>query len=512
MSNKASNQVHELIRSLSPAEKRYFKLYAERHSADDKNGYLRLFQAIGRQEDYEESTILEEFSNESFIKHFSIAKNRLYHQILKSLDAYHSESSVDAELNRYLHYVEILFQKTLYRQCSRVLSSASKIAIKHEKFPILIQILDWEKKLIEVRSHEESPTLSYDPDKIIQILSRQSKIWDLKSQFFALLFRTGQARSEESAKESLELLEELLKFRNEANDFESNYLINHTESAIHYHTGDYESCLAALILNYELVGEHLEIVRGRPILYHSLLTNLIFVSSKVKDFANSRRFLEESRNLPSKLKIKSTEYIEYRIFTDSYGLELAICNHTGNRERGKILLEILPEKILEWSMMMGEAKRASFYHGLSVLAFTLGDSKEALRWNNELLNTTSIRKAEDSYCFGQIFHAVLHFELEHYELLPNILKSLERYLETRDRKYKFEQHFIELMKRLSTSEKINYSLVFETFKAKIDLLREKDYEKIVFDYFDFSAWAESHIKAKPLEEILSNQLESVKLF
>ncbi|HKK39540.1 MAG TPA: hypothetical protein VJ949_08985, partial [Cryomorphaceae bacterium] len=65
MSNKASNQVHELIHSMTPAEKRYFKLYAERHSGNSKNNYHLLFQAIEDQDEYDEESILKRFKGDS---------------------------------------------------------------------------------------------------------------------------------------------------------------------------------------------------------------------------------------------------------------------------------------------------------------------------------------------------------------------------------------------------------------------------------------------------------------
>lgn len=57
-------------------------------------------------EPYNESAIRSRFRHEAFIRHLAIAKRQLYETILRCLDAYHAESSVDARLNRTLHHVE----------------------------------------------------------------------------------------------------------------------------------------------------------------------------------------------------------------------------------------------------------------------------------------------------------------------------------------------------------------------------------------------------------------------
>ena len=45
MSNKVSNHLFELIKSLNKSEKRYFKLFSSRHTIGEENGYLKLFDS-----------------------------------------------------------------------------------------------------------------------------------------------------------------------------------------------------------------------------------------------------------------------------------------------------------------------------------------------------------------------------------------------------------------------------------------------------------------------------------
>src|SRR6478672_4695196 len=119
MSNKVSDQLFKLIKSLSASEKRSFKLFGAKSGGGGETNYIKIFDAIDAQEEYDEEAILKKYKNNNF----SIVKNRLYENILKSLDLHHANSSIDAQLMRELHCAEILFKKTLYDQCSRLLSS-----------------------------------------------------------------------------------------------------------------------------------------------------------------------------------------------------------------------------------------------------------------------------------------------------------------------------------------------------------------------------------------------------
>jgi hypothetical protein len=157
MSNVVSDNLHKLVKSLTKAEKRYFKVFSSRHIIGDNNNYELLFDAIDKQEVYDEEKLLRKFKDKSFTQRFSISKNRLYSAILKSLDSFHGESSVQAQLHKQLHAIEILYHKSLYDQCLKLLNSARKVAENHECFLLLMEIQRWEKRVLEKDHYEANP-------------------------------------------------------------------------------------------------------------------------------------------------------------------------------------------------------------------------------------------------------------------------------------------------------------------------------------------------------------------
>ena len=200
MSNKASDSLHRLIKSLSKPEKRYFKVFSSRHVIGDENNYQRLFDAIDRQEEYDEEKLLKKFANDAFVNRFSIAKNRLYQSVLKSLDAYHANSSVEAQIKRQIHAAEILYNKSLYDQSLKILRSVKKIAERHEKITSLIEISRWEKRILEKDQYEGlgKKDLKRILDSDLALTARidtYNELWNIKSRIFRNLYVKGKARS-----------------------------------------------------------------------------------------------------------------------------------------------------------------------------------------------------------------------------------------------------------------------------------------------------------------------------
>ncbi len=512
MSNKASSNLHELIRSLSSVEKRYFKLFSERHSTKSKKNYLKLFDKIDSQDEYDEDEIINVFKNDAFIKHLSIAKNRLYHQILKSLDAFYAQDSAEAEIGRYIHYGEILFQKTLYQQCERILNTAKKMALKYEKWGALIQIIRRQKRLAEIRHYEKGKKSEIDQlrkleAEALQKLETESKLWYEKSHIFYNLFTKGQVRDKELARKMLPAVKELdVLSNNSPKSFESTYLNYHTQSAYYFSTGDYPNSYKSLKANAELMEENLDMIKDEPSLYISVLTNLIYVCAKLNYFDKLNSYLNKTRNLPKPLSKRVTEDLELRIFINSNSLELAICSIKGDVARGIPLVSETINGLEQWKPKMSDVRLASFYQYFSTLYFINGDYKNALKWNNELLNSIAIDKTEDQYCFSQMFHLLIHFELGNIDIIPHSLKSLGRYLETRKRHFRFETHFLEFMKQVSREGQKDHSDSLNQFLTEIRALESDQYEKAVFDYFDFIAWGEAKSSQTPLSDVLANKV------
>ena len=79
-----TDDLFQLIKSLKQTEKRYFKIFASIHVKGEQNNYVKLFDAIDRQQEYDEKALLENLHGETFVKQFAVTKNYLYKLKLKT--------------------------------------------------------------------------------------------------------------------------------------------------------------------------------------------------------------------------------------------------------------------------------------------------------------------------------------------------------------------------------------------------------------------------------------------
>lgn len=130
-----SNNLFQLIKSMTRGEKKHFKLASKKHLIDGGSDYLRLFELLDKSEFYDEDAIIEKLKGAIDSKGFSSKKYHLYNLILKNLREYHSNSknkSARIALQESWTNIYILLDKGLIKQAISSISKARKIAALYQ--------------------------------------------------------------------------------------------------------------------------------------------------------------------------------------------------------------------------------------------------------------------------------------------------------------------------------------------------------------------------------------------
>lgn len=515
MSKTASDSLFRLIKSLSGPEKRYFKVFSSRHTLGEQNNYVTLFDAIDAQNMYDEQVILKKFRKQAFTNKFSIAKARLSDAILRSLDAFHANSSIDARLKRELHCAEILYKKTLYDHCAKVLISARRTALKYEKHSTLLEIFLWEKRLIEKDNYAGMDdaainAMLHDDEMIAEKIKNFNDYWNIKSRFFMLLNRTGKVRNQKELANFKKIIDNtLLKAEDKALSYETKYLFYHIYSAYYFGIGNYEKSYENLTRNVELIESNTELFKEEPNIYFSVLTNLIYIGSQLKKYDEVFLYLKKLRSIPETLDTSKNEDLEVKLFSSANSIELTLYIQMGEFEKALNLVPRIEEGLERYSGKMNKVREAYFYSNIAIACFAMGKHSSALKWINDLLNNVGIDESQDIHCFTQLLNLIVHMELKNDSLLPYTFKSTHRYLSSRNRVYKFENAFLDftgkIMKAQKREEQTGY---YKELHSKLLELAADPFEKTVFEYFDFISWTESRIHRIPFRQVVEEKAQS----
>lgn len=176
--NKRKEDVQALVQSLNKEEKRHFTLlFGHKGGTDAPPLFYQLYSI------YEKDDIT--FSKENIapsIRAFAGTKQRLYENLLRTLRDLNSDSSTNILVQNKLTNVELLYNHSLPEQSVLELNKAYYEARKFEKFGLMLQLLDWEKRLNIVLSEPTRP-LSEIKKEEREILKKFAQQMDLESIF-----------------------------------------------------------------------------------------------------------------------------------------------------------------------------------------------------------------------------------------------------------------------------------------------------------------------------------------
>jgi hypothetical protein len=515
MSTKVKESLFELIQSLSKSEKRYFKLLSSRHTIGDENNYVRLFDYIDKQEAYNEDALFKEFKGEAFLHRFSITKKRLYDHILSALDAFHSSSSIDAQLFKMLHSADILYTKSLYDQCGRILRSAEKLAEKHEKFALLAEVRKKQKKLFENNGYfdstiEELKEIQKKDQQISNEIVLYNALWQLKSELFYILSRKGKARSEDESAAYTAIYEKLPQDLNVVEmPFETAYLYNHIRSAYWFAIGDLEKSYVYLRLNLQTFEGREGVIEPNLNNYFSLLTNAIFVSETLGYHHDSTEYLKTLKSIPLRFEVAGNEDMQIKLFASTFSIELSLLTHRGDYSEADAIVPLIERGLMGFGDKISPVRKAFIQFKIATIQLGLGNYSGALKWINLILNDSDLDDSEDILSCTQILDLLVHLEMKHGQLLPYALKNTQRFLKTRNRLYTFERVFLQFVsKRIKCSNDIDAEVLWEELYTDLSAIKEDSFEGLALEYFDFISWAESKFKKKSFTDILKEKFNS----
>lgn len=494
---KPSTELFDLIKSLTKSEKRFFKLSSSLQTGE-KN-YLKIFDAVDKQSEYDEAALKHQFRKETFIKHFPSEKNHLYKLILKSLRSYHSDNSVSSVLKQELKNIEILHNKALFKECNKFLMRAKKMAIQHEKFYYLFELISWEKKLLEEALEDgqftkDLDTLIKEEQEVIEKLRNLAAYHVLYSKINYVFRSGGFVRNEEDKR----LVEEiknhpLIKGKNTALSKRAATICYYTQGFCHLAYGDHQTALTKFMRVKEILDDsNIRVDLAKR--YVRTLNNIITCHIDQKQFDEARAVVDEMRNISSKKGFNRTD-VQVAIYKNTNIAELQICHFTGNFEKGLALVEEVVEGMEAYEGKLHKEQVISFHYQIAYIYFGAGLYNKALFWINKVLNDNENTLRQDVYSYARLFNLVIHYELGNYDLLEYITKSTQRYLSKRQRDYTLEKLIIEYTRKLiRASNVIEKKELFAKFKEELETAVEGPEQRVVLKYFDFIKWADSKVE------------------
>lgn len=191
-----SADLFQLIHSLTPSEKRYFKLFAQRHVIGNKNHYEKLFDAfdaLPRDKAYDEATFKRSLKGKAWAKNFAVQKSLLQELVLSAMHAYHVEKTEEGKLNKLIVQIQFLYDKGLFEPAHKLLEEALQLAARREHLPEQVILYQLKNRLSRIREKPDDIAAflnDFEEETIVlKQLETERQLTHLRRRYFTSYLR-----------------------------------------------------------------------------------------------------------------------------------------------------------------------------------------------------------------------------------------------------------------------------------------------------------------------------------
>ena len=507
-SKHQKDQLFILIKSLTKAEKRNFRLYTNRLQGSGDTKFLQLFDALDKLQEYDETALLKRLGDVRK-KQLPNLKRHLYKQILISLRLIYIQKNIDIQIREQIDFARILYTKGMYMQSLKMLERIKKIATEHHQDILHLEILEFQK-LIEIRHITRSRSVENKMESLLQesekrseITLTTSKLSNLNIKIHGYYIQHGTVKTEKDVIAVQDFFKRHFPKDIPVSEqtFFENINLYQAYMWYNYILLNFEKCCEYCRQWVNLFQVSPQMKEKDPDLYmrgiYYLLTFLFFTKNK-EEFDRYLENFEAFQEL-DKLQLNANSH------------SIAFIYYNLSRINGKILkqdylggIAMIPDivKGLEAHKNYTDVHRVLlFYYKIAYLYFCSGQFEQALDYLNEIIHLKGGQLRNDLHFNSRLLHILCHYELNNYDLVDYLLPSLKRSFNLPDELGQAEiisMAFIQKIIKLPHQEN---KAVFQAFKKELKAIESSRFEKKSLVYLDMLVWVESHLQNCAIKDV-----------
>ncbi len=474
-----------LIKSLNKAEKRYFNIFCFNNNVS-KN-YLKLFETISRQSEYDEVEIRKKYKGQSFLKQLHVAKNYLSQLILKSLRNYHSKISKQAEIIDLLRNIEILFSKELFDQCQYEIQKAENLAESFEDYTALINIQKWKRRL--------SFTIGKNnPEQIQKILNREKeaiKALDRINQYWILTNKIFDYSNDSENKFSKH---PLMVTQQTEESMTTKILHHHILYSYLVINGKAEEGFDHLSELIEYLEQFPKRLSNDPSPYVTALNNKIGYLIRAKKFDKVGPLLEKVRGIPTKYKLQSESKFSVKLKLRTYNIELEMHRDTRNFSKGVQLIKEIEVFLQTHKKSIPQEYYLLLWYQFANIYFMKKEYHASMKYVNEITGTRFGDSVNDLERYARLLNLMIHLNLDNIIVLKYAVEGCRRFLRKVKKVHEFEKVLLRFFSKICNAPKREYKSLFSQLHQDLFEKQEKLVDENILDFLDFKTWIEDHLK------------------
>ncbi len=504
-SNRFTDALFQLVKSLEKSEKRHFKLYIRRSSSNEDLKIVQLFDALDKMSDYDEKMLLKKLSPVTKPQLANL-KSHLYKQLLASLRLVKTAVNIDLQLSELLDNARVLYYKGLKMQSFKMLEKAKELAKANHKYNFLAQVISLEKKIetlhITRSTLEKTEQLALEAADISIHIENVIKLSNLALLLYRWYVQNGYARNKEDEKGVRSFFKTMLPPNPEKiTDFYERLYLYQSYCWYSFIRQDF-------LMYYRYSKKWVDLFDEEPAMVtvetghyikgmHTLL-NALFNLRNYEMFRYVLRRFERFAVTPS-----SNTHDNFRVHTFIY-ISAAKLNWNlmkGSFSEGLALVPGIEAGLKEFAPYVDLHRILVFNYKISVLYFGSGNYDKCIDYLQRIINEHGNLRI-DLQCYARLLHLMAHYELGNDAIIESLTRSVYRFMAKMKNFSVVEEEIFKFIRNSFKLSSKQLKAELENFLYRVKHLEKNRFETRAFSYLDVISWIESKVYEKSMSEIV----------
>ena len=424
------DDLYELVQSLSPGEKRYFKMHADKYEREGyKSNYEKLYDALQYwpHKTFDEKQFRKANRSKTFLKNLAAEKSYLKDLLLKTLRNYHSENDTATTLHEMLLDIRVLINKGLKQQAVKIIERAIEIASAKEYYSELLLLHDFLLDVYKIDRDKQLYTGAEIAAREVDILEQMALTRQaihlrvaMTEIYQQVAWKERKAEVEAIMKKATRLLQSPhLPIRAGAS------LLNVKQYYLIYHHQHREALDMTHQWLFESIPSH--VIEDSTDQYRAILANYLLCALQCEEFDL----------MPDAIaKIKAIDTRNNRTAADCFRLaaqyELVYLINKVQLDGASEMLKHIEDGMRRFKHFISESHAIHFTFNIALLYFLQKKYDKALGKIKEL---QSITGRDDRYLHSTTMARTMEWmslrSTRRFDELENGLRNLKRYLKDR---------------------------------------------------------------------------------
>ena len=504
--------VFDLIRSMSKAEKRNFKLYAARQGDPRESKFIILFDCLEGMESYDEERILSRCPS---IRKEQLPnmKAHLHRQILISLRLLGVQHSPLLQLQEQLDFARILFDKGLYNQADKQLDKAERMAAELEQHALMLQVTGLRRQVYECKVSDEMTHFAAASNRSIMEtcdkLERTNEISNLAVRLYSLHLQLGYARSQKD----LDLLNDYFKprlcvYSRHRLSFTERFHFYQAMTWYHYirHNFAYayrygrawidmfeeQPCMKEVMYDSYLHG-YSRFLEGM----YLMRTYGLFVKT-IEDFER------ESRTTGS-LNENAVMISQQVLFT----ARINKCILEGAFKEGLWMARSVDGYLRRYAKYLSLYDRMMLDYKIALLHFGDGNYAKCMEHLSGIIAVKDPQVRRDLQCYARMLNLVASYEAGIDHNLDYQIRSVFTFIVKMKDMTDMKRELFAFFRKLNNLATLELKKEFQVLYERLKPYENHPYERRTFYYFDLISWLKSKITGRNFGDIVRERFDEM---